>query len=275
MDPMMDRSMPWSTVGKRALVTGGSRGIGRAIAIGLATAGADVVVHYATNRAAAEQTARAIRDIGRTAELVAADLAVAGAGTTLAEAVRDRHGPIDIVILNATAYSRGPFIGITDEDLAMQTQAGFRSMVEILQPLLPPMAERGWGRVVAIGSVQQVRQNPAALVYAAMKSATANLIENLARQYGPTGITLNTVAPGLIETDSTAPQFASPDTLAALLDEIPLRVAGRPEDCVGPVLLLCSDAGRYITGGTLFVDGGMHLPGRPPFIGDDGRIGRP
>ncbi len=108
-----------------------------------------------------------------------------------------------------------------------------------------------------------------------MKSATANLIENLARQYGPTGITLNTVAPGLIETESTAPQFASPDTLAALLDEIPLRVAGRPEDCVGPVLLLCSDAGRYITGGTLFVDGGMHLPGRPPFIGDDGRIGRP
>ncbi len=124
---------PFDAVVDRRQTGSGDRrksGIGRAIAIGLATAGADVVVHYATNRAAAEQTAGAIRDIGRTAELVAADLAVAGAGRTLAEAVRDGHGPIDIVILNATAYHRGPFIGITDEDLAMQTQAGFRSMVE-------------------------------------------------------------------------------------------------------------------------------------------------
>ncbi len=95
-----------------------------------------------------------------------------------------------------------------------------------------------------------------------MKSATANLMENLARQYGRSGITVNTVAPGLIATDSTAGQLANEDTLRALLDEIPLRSVGRPEDCVGAVVLMCSEAGRYITGTTVFVDGGMHLPGR-------------
>jgi glucose 1-dehydrogenase len=276
VDPLrtfdQDGPIPWSIAGRRAVVTGSSRGIGRAIAIGLARAGADVVVHYATDRAAADTTVDAIRDIGRRAELVAADLAVQGAGRSFAEVVRDRHGPVDIVVLNATAYRRGPFVDISDDDLTTQTQAGFGSAVEILQVLVPPMAERGWGRVVAIGSVQQVRQNPAAAVYAAMKSATANLIENLARQYGSAGITLNIVAPGLIETDGTAAQLANAETAAALLDEIPLRFAGQPEDCVGPVLLLCSEAGRYITGTTLYVDGGMRLPGRPPFIGSDGRI---
>jgi glucose 1-dehydrogenase len=262
----------WSLVGRRALVTGASRGIGRAIAIGLAEAGADVVVHYLADHDAATRTADAIAAAGQAADVVAADLTVVGTGRALAELVRDRHGPIDIVVLNATTARRRPFAEVAEGDMTLEVQSGFGSKVEILQVLLPPMADRGWGRVVAIGSVQQVRQNPALVVYAAMKSATANLVENLARQYGQAGITVNTVAPGLIATDSTAPQLGQPETVAASLEEIPLRSVGQPEDCVGPVVLLCSDAGRYITGATLFVDGGMHLPGRPRFIGPDGRI---
>lgn len=262
----------WSLAGRRALVTGSSRGIGRAIAVGLAEAGADVVIHYASDREAARQTAAAVSSTGRAADVVAADLTVPGAGRALAEFVHGRFGPIDIVVLNATTSGRRRFVEITEADMGAEVQSGFGSKVEILQVLVPPMAERGWGRVVAIGSVQQVRQNPAVAVYAAMKSASANLVENLARQYGPSGVTLNNVAPGLIETDSTSLKIGNPDTLAAALDEIPLRSVGEPDDCVGAVLLLCSDAGRYITGVTLFVDGGMHLPGRPRFIGANGRI---
>jgi NAD(P)-dependent dehydrogenase (short-subunit alcohol dehydrogenase family) len=269
-----DPSARWSLAGRRALVTGASRGIGKAIALGLAEAGADVVIHYARDREAAVRTAETVGAAGQSADVVAADLTVVGAGRALAELVRDRHGPIDIVVLNATSSGRRPFVEVAEDDMGAEVQSGFGSKIEILQVLLPPMAERGWGRVVAIGSVQQVRQNPAVVVYAAMKSASANLIENLARQYGPAGITLNTVAPGLIATDSTAPQLGQPETVEASLEEIPLRSIGQPADCVGPVILLCSEAGRYITGATLFVDGGMHLPGRPRFIGPDGRIAR-
>ena len=268
----VDPSARWSLSGRRALVTGASRGIGRAIAVGLGEVGADVVVHYASDREAAAQTADAVSVAGQSADVVAADLTMPGAGRALAELVRDRFGPIDIVVLNATTAGQRRFVELTEGDVAAEVQSGFASKIEILQTLIPPMAERGWGRVVAIGSVQQVRQNPAVAVYAAMKSATADLVENLARQYGPSGVTINNLAPGLIQTDSTSLKIGNADTLAAALDEIPLRSVGQPDDCVGAVLLLCSDAGRYITGVTLFVDGGMHLPGRPRFIGADGQI---
>jgi NAD(P)-dependent dehydrogenase (short-subunit alcohol dehydrogenase family) len=274
-DAAMDLQARFALPGRRALVTGASRGIGRAIAIGLAAAGADIVVHYATDRAAAEATAAAVVAAGRAATMTQADLTVPGAGRALATEVLQGGGPVDIVVLCAGVTGRRPFSDITAEDIAREVQLGFGSAIEILQVLIPPMAERAWGRVVAIGSVQQVRQNPAATVYAAMKSATANLVDNLSRQYGRSGVTINNVAPGLIQTDSTTRQTSDSDTLAAALDEIPLRSVGQPDDCVGPVLLLCSEAGRYITGVTLFVDGGMHLPGRPRYIGPDGRIGRP
>ena len=258
--------------GRRALVTGASRGIGRAIAIGLAMAGADVIVHYASDADAAQSAAAEIEAAGTRSVVIDADLTVRGSGRSLGERVRDEHGPIDIVVLNAVTSRRRPLVEVADDDTEAELRSGFASSLELLQVLAPPMADRGWGRIVAIGSVQQVRQNPASIVYAAMKSATANLVENLARQYGRSGITANTVAPGLIATDSTAGQLANEDTLRALLDEIPLRSVGRPEDCVGAVVLMCSEAGRYITGTTVFVDGGMHLPGRPPFISADGRI---
>jgi len=265
----------WSLEGRHALVTGSSRGIGRAIAIGLAEAGADLAIHYSSDRDAAEWTAEAVRAAGRSATVHQADLTMVGAGSDLGRRIRDEGPPIDIVVLNAAAFGRRPFTEIRADDLETELRSGFTSSIELLQVLLPPMAERGWGRVVAIGSIQQIRQNPAAVVYAATKSALANLIENLARQYGPNGVTLNTIAPGLIATDGTAAQLRDPATVAALLDEIPLRSVGGPADCVGPVILLCSDAGRYITGSTIFVDGGMHLPGRPPFIGTDGHASRP
>jgi NAD(P)-dependent dehydrogenase (short-subunit alcohol dehydrogenase family) len=258
--------------GRIALVTGGSRGIGRALAIGLAEAGADVVVHYASAAEAARDCARAIESAGRRAWTAAADFSRAGSGATLARQVLGMVPHVDIVVLNAGGGTRQPFTEVTAEGFAAQANANFLAGFELLQACLPPMAARGWGRVVTIGSVQQVRPNPALSVYAAMKSAQLNLVVNLARQYARHGVTVNNLAPGMIETDSTAPQLAQEATRAALLDEIPARSIGQPADCVGPVLMLCSDAGRYVTGIDLFVDGGMHLPGRAQFIGADGRL---
>jgi NAD(P)-dependent dehydrogenase (short-subunit alcohol dehydrogenase family) len=272
---MTDLAARFTSSGRRALVTGASRGIGRAVAVGLADAGADVAVHYASDRSSAQRTAAEIVAAGRAAMVAQADLTIPGAGSRLGSEVLRDWGDIDIVVLSAGFTWRRPFAEISATDIAREVQFGFGSAIEILQVLMPPMVERGWGRVVVIGSVQQVRQNPSAAVYAAMKSATANLAENLARQYGPSGITVNNVAPGLIETDSTAEQMDDPATLAAALEEIPLRSVGRPDDCIGAVLLLCSEAGRYITGLTLFVDGGMHLPSRRRYVGPDGVIAKP
>jgi NAD(P)-dependent dehydrogenase (short-subunit alcohol dehydrogenase family) len=272
-DALTDLSARFGLPGRRALVTGASRGIGRAIAIGLAQAGADVAIHYGSDRAAAEATAADVMAAGRAAVIAQADLTVPGAGHDLGSEILAAMDSVDIVVLNAGFTWRRPFADITGADVALEVQFGLGSKIEILQKLLPPMAERGWGRVVVIGSIQQIRQNPNATLYAAMKSATANLAENLARQFGPFGVTVNNVAPGLIDTESTASQINDPATLAASLEEIPLRSVGLPDDCVGAVLLLCSDAGRYITGATLFVDGGLHLPSRRRNVGPDGVIG--
>ena len=257
--------------GRIALVTGGSRGIGRAIATELGEAGADVVVHYATNATAAADVVQRIEAAGRRSKAIAADFTRTGSGTALANLAVSVFQRIDILVLNAARGIRQRFTEVPADALANQVNANFLAGFEIMQVCLPRMAERRWGRVVTIGSVQQVRPNPALSVYAAMKSAQFNLVTNLARQYSKDGVTINNIAPGLIETDQTAAQLGDSRTLDALLDEIPTRSVGYPSDCVGPVLLLCSDAGRYITGVNLFVDGGMHLPGRARYIGADGR----
>lgn len=258
--------------GRTALVTGASRGIGRAIAIGLAEAGADVVVHYQSAAEAAKDCARAIESAGRRAWIAAADFSRAGSGAALARQALGMAPQLDILVLNAGGGIRQAFVDVTAEGFLAQAHANFLAGFEVLQACLPPMAARGWGRVVTIGSVQQVRPNPALSVYAAMKSAQLNLVVNLAKQYARHGVTVNNLAPGMIATDATAPQLAQEATRAALLDEIPARSIGEPADCVGPVVMLCSEAGRYVTGVDLFVDGGMHLPGRAAFIGADGRL---
>ena len=258
--------------GRTALVTGASRGIGRAIAVGLAEAGADVVVHYQNAAEAAKDCAREIESVGRRAWITASDFSRAGSGVALARQALGMVPQLDILVLNAGGGLRQAFVDVTTEGFLAQAHANFLAGFELLQACLPPMAARGWGRVVTIGSVQQVRPNPALSVYAAMKAAQLNLVVNLAKQYARHGVTVNNVAPGMIATDATAPQLAQEATRAALLDEIPARSIGQPADCVGPVLMLCSEAGRYVTGIDLFVDGGMHLPGRAQFIGADGRL---
>ncbi len=255
----VSRSPEFRLEGRVALVTGASRGIGRAIAIGLGRQGARVLLHYHRDRAAATSVAEIIQRDGGSSDLVQADLMEGDAGAHLAEKAL-ASGPLDILVLNAAIQERRPLDQIDRALFERHVDANLWSALQLLQAILPPMAERGWGRILSVGSVQQVRPNPNLLIYAGLKSALSTMMQSLAKAYAARGITANTLAPGLIDTDRNTDLKQDQALYRSILDCIPAGAAGNAEDCVGAALLLCSDAGRYITGVDLLVDGGMHMP---------------
>jgi NAD(P)-dependent dehydrogenase (short-subunit alcohol dehydrogenase family) len=246
--------------GRRVLVTGASRGIGRAIALVLAGAGADIAVHFHSDHAAALRVAGAITAAGRLAPVLQADLSLPGAGRAMAEAATAALGHIDILVLNAAEQRRQALVDVSPQNYALQADTGFRSAFDLCAALVPAMAARGFGRVIAIGSVQARRPNPQLPVYAAMKAALANLMRNLGKEWAAHGVTANTIAPGLIDTDRNTALMADADTYLPLLARIPTGRAGTPEEVAGLALLLASAAGAYVTGADLAVDGGLGLP---------------
>jgi len=257
----------FSVEGRRALVTGGSVSIGRAVALALGEAGADVAIQYspAADVAfalpdASEATRSEIAALGRKAVRVAADFGSAGEAGRCVRDAEAALGGIDILVIAASVQSREEFGEVTRDEIARQVAVNFNATVELLQAALPDMARRGWGRVLSIGSVNQLRPEPQLAVYAALKAAQANLVNNLARQYASTGVTLNTLSPGLVATERN--RWRREDAVAWA--EIgrranPMGRAGTPDEMVGAALLLCSDAGRYITGANLYVDGGRNI----------------
>jgi len=255
-----DPACMFSLRGRRALVTGASRGIGRAIALSLAGAGADVAVHFNADRAAADIVASSITASGRCAPILQADLSAPGSGAALARAAAEALGGVDILVLNAAEQRRETLTSITEEAYALQVETGFRSALELTAALVPCMAARGFGRVIGIGSVQSRRPAPTLPVYGVMKAALAHLMRNLGKDWAGRGVTANTISPGLIETDRNAELLADPAAHAALLARIPLGRSGVPEEVAGLALLLASGAGAYVTGEEIFVDGGLGLP---------------
>jgi glucose 1-dehydrogenase len=246
--------------GRTALVTGARREIGRAIALALAVQGARLAIHHAGTAEEtidAEAVVAEIRAAGGQAHAFAGDFAVDDAGTRLAHAVTTALGGVDILVLNASIELPEPFEAIDRARFDRQIAVNLRSTLELLQALVPPMAERGWGRVLAIGSVQQILPHPAMLVYAGTKAAQHNWMLSLARQFGDRGVTVNNLAPGAIATARNRAQLAVEG--AELVKRIPVGRLGRPDDLVGAALLLCSDAGQYITGANLYVDGGRAI----------------
>lgn len=246
--------------GRVALVTGGRRGIGQAIAQALAGQGAAVACHHAGSaeeQADAEAVVRDIEAAGGTAWALGADFAQPGAGEHLACDVLAVAGRCDILVLNASIEIHEAFGMINAESFAQQIQVNLAEPLTLLQALVPPMAMRRWGRVLAIGSTQQCRPSPQKLIYAATKAAQTNWVMNLARQFGPYGITVNNLAPGVIATDRNTAQIETEEL--ELLAGIPARRIGTPRDVVGAALLLCSDAGSYINGANLWVDGGRSI----------------
>ena len=241
---------------RTALVTGARREIGRAIALALAGVGARLAIHHAGTAEEARDADGVVREIeraGGTARAFAQDFAQDDAGSALAAAVM-AWSPVDILVLNASIELPESYETISRDRFDRQVAVNLRSPMELLQALVPPMTDRGWGRVVTIGSVQQERPHPRMLVYAGAKAAQLNWAWNLARQVGGRGVTVNNLAPGAILTARNRVQMATEGE--ALVQRIPAGRLGTPDDLVGAALLLCSDAGAYINGANLFVDGG-------------------
>lgn len=244
---------------RTALVTGARREIGRAIALVLAGAGARLAIHHADSVEEASDAAAVVGEIergGGTARAFAQDFALDDGGHSLAAAVT-AWSPVDILVLNASIELPESYQSIARERFDRQIAVNLRSPMELLQTLIPPMATRGWGRVVTIGSVQQVRPHPQMMVYAGTKAAQLNWVWNLARQFGGQGVTVNNLAPGAILTARNRAQMATEGE--ALVHRIPAGRLGRPDDLAGAALLLCSDAGAYINGVNLYVDGGRAI----------------
>jgi 3-oxoacyl-[acyl-carrier protein] reductase len=242
--------------GKVALVTGSSRGIGRAIAIALARAGADVVC-TSTRAGGCAATLQAIADAGGKGTALACDVGDAGQVEQLAKTLLEQKGRLDLLINNAGVTRDGLFMRMGVEDFDQVLATNLRGPFLVCKAFARAMAKTRGGRIVNIGSVVGLTGNAGQANYAASKAGLVGLTKSLARELAGRGVTANVVAPGFVTTDMTA---AIPeDQQKAMLAEIPLERFGVPEDIAAAVLFLCSDAAGYITGQTLVVDGGMTM----------------
>jgi 3-oxoacyl-[acyl-carrier protein] reductase len=246
--------------GKTALVTGASRGIGRAIALALAGAGARVAVHYGANTQAAKETVTAIEDAGGTAFAVQADLAEPGAADTLIDALAaELHGdPLDILVNNAGIGAYGGIGTVSEDDYDRVFAVNTKALFFITRKALALMPDGG--RIINTGSGVTRIAFPEGIAYAMAKGAVDTFTLALAAELGPRGITVNTVAPGIIDTDINASWLRdNAEAQAASAARAALGRVGRPEDIAGPVLFLASQAGQWTTGQIIDATGGSHL----------------
>jgi NAD(P)-dependent dehydrogenase (short-subunit alcohol dehydrogenase family) len=254
----MDR---FSLKGKTAIVTGSSRGIGRAIAIAYARAGARVIV---TSRKAdaCEAVVAQLRDEGLEATAVACNISNKEQVAALVDRSEEVYGPVDVLVCNAAVNPYyGPMSGISDEAFSKVMDVNIRSNLWLVNRIAPGMAERGGGAIVIISSIAGLTGSRVLGAYAISKAADMQLARNLALEWGKQGVRTNCIAPGLIKTDFAKALWDNPQTLAAALASSPLNAIGDPEDIAGAALLLGSDAGRFITGTTLVIDGGATIGG--------------
>lgn len=248
--------------GKRALVTGGSRGIGRAIALGLAGAGAGVAIAYLQDRTRAERTRDELRGLGAEAVAVQADTTDAASVAALTRAVADALGGIDLLVNNAGVLHRIPFLRIPIEEWRRIQRTNVDGYFLVGQAVANGMAERGrGGAILNITSVGQASVAMNMTAYNVSKAAALMLTRQMAYELAPYGIRVNALAPGLTETDLNRADLADAGFRGMRLGRIPLGVIGEPEDQVGAALYLLSDAARYVTGTCVYADGGAHLLG--------------
>jgi len=240
-----------------ALVTGGSRGIGRAIAMRLAGDGNSVVVNYTANASAADEVVDAITGAGGTAIAFQADVGGTEAVTAMFGEIEERLGRVAILVNNA---------GITRDDLLMRMspdawdeviQTNLRSVYLCTRAAMRGMLRLKWGRIISVSSVSGISGNPGQANYAASKAAIIGFSKSVAREIGSRGITVNVVAPGFVETDMTE-QLGS-DVAEEVVRRVALGRLGKPEEIAAAVGYLASDDAAYVTGQTLVVDGGLAL----------------
>lgn len=244
--------------GRVALVTGAARGIGLAIATALARAEAHAIVHD-RDAEAAEAATSALRAQGLSATSLVHDLAEPAAPAAMQAALASAGLVPDILVLCASVEFRETWDAISDEALRLQSEINLHATLRLIRAFLPAMVAKGFGRVIAIGSVQEARPNADCLYYAATKAAQTSMMQNLARTLRAPDVTFNVIKPGAIATERNRAILARPGVADAVRERIPLGRIGAAQDCAGVALLLCSPEGSYINGAEIAVDGGMGL----------------
>lgn len=241
--------------GKTALVTGSARGIGKGIALAFAEYGAKVVVHGTKPSPWLDGTLAEVRKLSPESTSAFADLSKPDEVEALPT------DSIDILVCNVSVQERMPWHEFDVDEAHREMEINFHSTMRLFQKVYPHMRDSRWGRMIVVGSVQERRPHPMMCVYAASKGALDNLVRNIARQVAAEGITVNNLCPGVFLTDRNRDALMSREYAKQVLDTIPMHDYAMPEDAAGAALLLASDAGRYITGSTILIDGGLSLPG--------------
>ena len=244
--------------GRSALVTGGSRGIGRACCLALARAGARIAVNYRVETPSAHLLVEEIESAGGEAFALAADVAQRGDAEMLVDETVARFGGIDILVNNAGIWKGAPVEEISDGEWAEMLGINLTGSFHCVRAAVPPMKEARSGRIVNIASTAGQRGEADHAHYAATKGAIIAMTKSLAVELAPFGILVNAVAPGWTVTDMTREDLLGPRR-EAILKTIPLGRAASPEDVAGAVLFLCSDLATFITGEVLNVNGGSVL----------------
>jgi len=242
--------------GRRALVTGGGKGLGLAISKALAEAGADVVI-ASRSRDACEAAARDIAAAtGRRTAALAVDLADSAQAARLVLDAEAAIGPLDILINNAGINIRGASEELTEGDWDAVVDTNLKAPFLLARAVGPAMAKRGWGRIVNLGSILSVIGIAGRAPYAASKAGLLNLTRVLALEWAARGVTVNALCPGPFGTEMNRTLTSDPAKYKAFLEKIPMGRWGEPEEIAGAVLFLSSDASSFVTGSALFVDGG-------------------
>lgn len=243
--------------GKNAIVTGASRGIGKAIALKLADFGANVIINYRNNAILAEEVVKSIEEKGVKAIAIQGDVSSFEDAKKIVDKAKESFGTIDILVNNAGITKDSLIMRMKEEDFDKVLEINLKGVFNFTKHVIPVMVKQRSGKIINISSVVGLSGNAGQANYAAAKAGIIGFTKSIAKEIGSRGITVNAIAPGYIDTDMT-------DALRDKIKEeikanIPLGRIGTPEDIAGVVTFLSSDAGNYITGQVISVDGGMHI----------------
>ena len=241
--------------GRVALVTGGGRGIGRAIAVRLAKGGAKVAIAYRANDAAAEETAELVRDVGAGGELFKGDVASPEDVEALVKGVGETFGPVEILVNNAGTTRDNIMLRMKDVEFDEVLRTNLKGTYLCTRAVLRRMVRTRWGRIVNISSVVGLLGNAGQANYAASKAGIIGFTKSVAREVAGRGITVNAVAPGYVKTELTG--SLSENIKEQIMGQVPMGRFGKPQEIAEVVAFLAGDGAAYVTGQTISVDGGM------------------